>query len=130
MLYGIAVDIAPTEVEAEEILIETFKNFHQKNLIAQNYPSHCITLIKLIIQTAHEQLNPKQSTINFKLKQFENAPMLHKILCEQVDIDNHCVENSMTRADIGKLIKEELNLLLKRDISDLKTTERFEYANK
>ena len=109
MLYSIAVEISPTEKQAEEILIITFKKAHKLNLVAQTYPSLCITLIKIIIQTAHEHLGDFKN--NFRLKQFENTPLLHKLLCEQINLDNHCQENNLTRAELGKKIREEFNLL-------------------
>lgn len=107
MLFGIAVQISPTEKEAEVIIIATFKKIHEQNLIDQTSPLLCVTLIKLLIQTAHEQLKLK----NFKLKQFENAPLLHKLLCEQAELENHCIENNLSRADARKILHEEFKRL-------------------
>lgn len=116
MLYGIALEISPSPIQAEEILSAAFQKAVRQNLIQQNEHSLCATLIKLIIQTAHEQLNHKN---NFKLQQFENTPLLHKILCEQINLEDHCTENKITRMEAAKQMREELQLVrIKNRIPD------------
>ena len=124
MLYGIAVEISPSQKAAKEILITTFKKIHEQNLI-QIYPSLCVTLIKLLIKTAHQQLKPKELKHNFKLKQFENTSLLHKFLCEKIDLEDHCTENKLTRSEVGKILREEFNLLRKTKKEELKPSEIF-----
>ena len=111
MLYSIAEEISPSQKAAEEIQITTFKKVHKQNLIQQIYPSICVTLIKLLIQTAHEQIYHNELKHNFKLKQFENTPLLHKLLCEQINIESNCTENNLSRTEAGKILREEFNLL-------------------
>ena len=111
MLYGIALEISPAQKEAEEILISTFHEIYKQNLLQQAHPSLCATLIKLIIRTAHEQLNSTQLKNNFTLKQFESTPLLHKLLFEQISLEKYGEENELTRAEVAKRIQEEFILL-------------------
>ena len=109
-LYSIAMEIAPNQAAAEKILIGTFVKIHrqQSTLLNGHSPPVYITLIKLVLQTAHEQLYSNQLKYNFTLKQFANTPLLNKLICEQISLENYCTENQLTRADAAKKIREEL----------------------
>lgn len=100
MLYGIAIEISPTKKQAEEILISTFIKAHRQNIAEQKYPSLYITLIKLIVQTAYEQLGLKKT---FQLSAFKNKPLLHKLLCAQISEENYCLENKLPGTVPGKV---------------------------
>ena len=52
MLYDIALQIAPTQKVAEQIIITTFTKAHKQKIEQQIYPSPCITLLKLLIQNS------------------------------------------------------------------------------
>ncbi len=108
MVYSIAVEISPTKRQAKEILISTFQKAYKQNIEEQKYPSTCITLFKLLIQSAHEQLNNDQDKTNIKLEKFKNSPMLHYLLCEQATLENHCNENNITKEKAGKNLRAEL----------------------
>ncbi|HPH20351.1 MAG TPA: hypothetical protein PLE32_16290, partial [Haliscomenobacter sp.] len=99
-LYSIAMEIAPNQAAAEKILIGTFVKIHrqQSTLLNGHSPPVYITLIKLVLQTAHEQLYSNQLKYNFTLKQFANTPLLNKLICEQISLENYCTENQLTRA--------------------------------
>lgn len=109
-LYVVALEIAPDQSAAENILIETFVKIHQQQLVQLNEhpPPIYITLIKLLLQTAHEHLYTDQLKYNFKLKQFEHTPLLHKLICEQISLENYCKENHLSRAEAAKEIRKEL----------------------
>ena len=109
MLYSIAVEISPTEKQAEEILIITFKKAHKLNLVAQTYPSLCITLIKIIIQTAHEHLGEFKN--NFRLKQFENTPLLNHLICDQISLQDYCKEKYLTQQEGLQIIRKEFSTI-------------------
>ena len=111
MVYGIALEISPSHKEAEFILIKTFKKVHQQNIINQVSSSICVTLIKFVIQTAHEVLMPEELKHNFKLKCFENSPLLHQLLCEQISVDDICVKHELTPLDVSKKVREEFNAI-------------------
>lgn len=111
IVYGIAVEISQTKKEAEEIVMNTFIKFHEQNLSEQVHPSPCITLIRLMMQTASELINPEKLKTILRLKQFEKTPLLHNLLYQQVDLDSHCQDNNVSRADVGKVIREEVNFL-------------------
>lgn len=113
LVYGIALEISPTTEIAEQILFRTFQEVFDQNLIEQKHPSFCVTLIKLVFQITHEQLPPSQLKNNFKLKQFENTPVLHKLLCEQLNLEVYCENNKLTRAEIANKIREEFIFLRK-----------------
>ena len=86
-LYSIALEIAPNQAAAEQILIGTFVKIHRQQaaLLNGHSPPVYIALIKLILQTAHEQLYTSQLKYNFKLKHFANTPLLNKLICEQIN---------------------------------------------
>jgi hypothetical protein len=109
-LYVVALEIAPDQAAAEKILTETFVKIHQQQLVQLNEhpPPIYITLIKLLLQTAHEHLYTDQMKYNFKLKQFEHTPLLQKLIGEQIDLENYCKENHLSRAEAAKEIRKEL----------------------
>jgi hypothetical protein len=111
MLYGMAVEISPSIMQAEKILICTFKKAHQQNIADQKYPLHCLSLIKLLLQTAHQQINNNKGKINFKLNRFKDYPVLHSLLCEQAATENYDEENIGNREGAGKKLRAELLLL-------------------
>lgn len=111
MLYGIALEISPSQKEAETILIKTFEKVHQQNIIHQENSSMCATLIKLVIQAAHEVLMPDELKHNFKLKRFENCPLLHQLLCEQLSVDDICLKNEFSPSEVSQKVREEFNTI-------------------
>ncbi len=121
MLYGIVLEICPSTKEAETVLIKTFKKVHKQNIINQASSSICVTLIKLVIQTAHEVLMPEQLKHNFKLKRFEKSPLLHQLICEQISVDDICVKHKLTPLEVSQKVREEFNsirnLLNEKNIS-------------
>lgn len=105
-LYGIALEISTTEKEAEEIIIGTFLKLHKSNSSVEN--SHCIfvTLIKLLLATAREQIKLKRI---IKLKLFKNSPLLQKIVCENLSVKTICGQFQLTIAEVLQRIREEFN---------------------
>lgn len=119
MLYGIALEISSDQKEAEEILINTFQKAYKQKITRQNYPSVCITLIRLIIQSAKERPSPNQQIKNFKLKQFDNTPLLHKILCDQISLEQCSEESKLSRNELSKKLRIEVLALRKlKNIND------------
>lgn len=108
MLYSIALEISPTPKVAEEVLISTFLKIDEQKSALQNHPSLCVSLIKLVIQTAHEQFSPGQLKNNFKLQFLENTPLLHEFLCEKISVSKYCEENRLSRSEVAKKFREEL----------------------
>ena len=109
-LYVVALEIAPNQSAAEKILIDTFVKIHEQQLVQLNEhpPPVYISLIKLLLQTAHEHLYTDQLKYTFKLKQFEHTPLLHKLICEQISLENYCKENHISRAEAAKEIRKEM----------------------
>ncbi len=90
------------------MVIITFKKFYAQGATKQNSPSHCVTLIKLLVQTALEHLAHGTSEHRFKIKQFENSPLLHKLLCDKVDMLGQSTTNNLKLEESGKKIRQEL----------------------
>ncbi len=111
LLYSIALQIAPTPLQAEKILTATFKKAYQQNLAEQDYPFICAALIKLIIKTAHQQLSAKEISLNVKLKQFEKTQLLHILLCDHINLEDYCSANKITREQATKNLRVEFNQL-------------------
>ena len=111
MLYSIALQLCPTEAQAEEILVETFKKMHRQNSAWQNDRLLFIPLIQLLIDTAKKQLYPATTTVDFKVKQFKNTPLLHQLLVEQLSIENYCSKNNITRQAVALKIRQELMMI-------------------
>lgn len=111
MLYNIAVEISHSPIEAEAILIKTFNKAHKHIIINQVGSSLCVTLIKLVIQSAHEVLMPEELKHNFKLKRFENSPLIHQLLCEQISVDDICVKHKLTPLEFSQKVREEFNAI-------------------
>ncbi|NUO00580.1 MAG: hypothetical protein HUU01_08190 [Saprospiraceae bacterium] len=101
LLYHIALQISPTPKEAEEVLIGTFQKVYKNNL-TDKYPSIFAKLINLTIQTAQEQLGSEQVKNKFKLDQFEKTPVVHKLLCKQMSLQNYCEGYNLTRDEVAK----------------------------
>lgn len=116
MLYGIALQISPSQQVAEQILIKTFVKLSGESILQQEHASLCLSLIKLLIQTAHEKLNNNSGKTNFKLKIFEDLPILHYFICEQFTLEDYCIENKTTKLNAMKLFREELQILSKRKL--------------
>jgi hypothetical protein len=69
IVYRIALKISLDKKRAEEILISTFKKLYKQTSTEYNHQSfRIITLIRLVIQTAHEHLDLNEP-IFFRLNQ-------------------------------------------------------------
>ncbi len=114
LLYGIALQISSTEREAEQILISTFTKARRENIEKQEYPSLYISLLKFMVQTAHHRINNNIGRTNFKIKQFEETPMLHKLICEQMSLQDYCIEKKITKEKGMTDFRNELALIIRR----------------
>ena len=111
VLYSIALQLCPTEEQAEEILVETFKKMHSQKSVWQNNKWLCIPLIKILIDTAKKQSYPAKTTIDVKVKQFKNTPLLHQLLVDQLSIENYCSKNDITREEVALKIRQEFMMI-------------------
>ena len=111
VLNGIALQLCPTEEQAEQILVETFKKMHSQKSVWQNEKRLCIPLIKILIDTAKKQLYPAKTTVDFKIKQFKNTPLLHQLLVGQLSLENYCSKNHITREEIALKIRQEFMMI-------------------
>jgi hypothetical protein len=120
MVHQIALQISPTAEQAEEILIKSFADAYKQNIAEQSFPSPFISLIKILINRAQRQFGNSLCDEPFKLPQFEKLPVLQKILCEQTSLEIYCVNNKITREELGKQLRTELLLLRKSHEDNLR----------
>lgn len=111
MLYSIAVEISPSSKEAESILIKVFHQIHVQKLAVHKSSLLGIALLKILLQTAQHELNSGERKSNIRLKCFQNAPLLHQIICEESGLKNYCEENNITTTEAMKQIRNEWSLL-------------------
>ncbi len=109
MLYGIALEIFDTELQAEAALIKTFKLFYKKHLTSAKCPGTFVILLKLIIKTAIEDgfINLKS---NKSLRLFENKRVMEYLFLQQKNLSCYCDENNLTYTQGLKLIQQECSL--------------------
>jgi hypothetical protein len=108
MLYGIALENAPTDKAAAQVLITTFEKAQEQNILENNGHCICATLIKLTIATAHQTVG-EQPKDNNSLNLLPTKPLLHKVLFENKSSIQTSGETDLTHEAIGKMIREELN---------------------
>ena len=124
MLYGIALQISPSQKQAEELLIKTFEIIYEQKIAEQNQPAICLSLIKLIIRTAQEHFNFMQH------QPFRNAPILNLILAEKMTVREICLQNRLSIIQLGKVIRGELNSLRNsKNKNETAYQEKFSYMN-
>ena len=111
MLYGIAVEISSSRKDADEILIITFEKAQQQSIGKKKYPSPSILLIKLLIQTAHQQFNNNTGNTILKIKQFKNYPILHSILSDQGNTESDFGKNNNNGKRTGEKLRAEFLLM-------------------
>lgn len=107
MLYGIATEISMDSTEADNLLTAVFDKVYKLKIHLHEHTSTCVALIQLLIQTAHERSNKSTANSILKLKQFESTPILHKVLCEQVNLEHFCKVANLTSRDVILQIREE-----------------------
>ncbi len=117
LLYGIALEISPTQSGAEEILTKAFQKIATLKLVeSNNRPIPCITLIKMTIEAAYELHGSFSNDI--KLKQFESTPILNKLLCKQMSLDNYCEANGIDRAKAVKILRAEFASIRQLEVKE------------
>jgi hypothetical protein len=114
ILYSIALQVCDNKATAEKILLKTFRKVYQKKTDWQEQRPFCIDLIKMIIQTAQEELHPGETKCNFKIKQFEKTPLLHKLLVEQLSLEIYCIEKAISRKCAMEEIRNEFMLIVNK----------------
>jgi hypothetical protein len=108
ILYNIALEITDNSTFAEEILITTFLKARFHKTLKLNDADIFFQLITLLVSTTREVLLKNNCPGNFRMKRFCHTPMLSKLLFEQTDVQELCVEMKMDRGAVGKLIRAEM----------------------
>lgn len=111
MLYGIALQICySNENEAEELLTSTFKKVKEQDINQEKYPAYCIILIRIILKTAQE-LYPLKFKNGFRLKQFEDTPLINQLFCKQISLQDYCKEKSITNQEALQILRKEFSVI-------------------
>jgi hypothetical protein len=111
MLYSIALQISPTQKDAEDILICTFQQINQYQLAQQTHSFICVTLIRLIIQTAQQHFNALPFNEKTQLKQFKDTPLLRQLFCEATTIEEYCAKSGLSSVAVVKKMQEEFFIM-------------------
>lgn len=107
MAFDIALQFSPNEKHAEEILNVAFTKAYHQNIEEQSFPPPCISLLKILIETAERLLNFKMEKNNFRLRQFENFPILQSLLCKKESLAIHCINNNITKEQASINLRTE-----------------------
>lgn len=110
MLYGIAVEICDSQKETEELLMTTFRKIYKEDISQEKYPAYCIALMRLIIKLA-QGLYPEKFKSCFRLKQFENTPLLNHLICDQISLQDYCKEKYLTQQEGLQIIRKEFSTI-------------------
>jgi hypothetical protein len=110
-LYAIALEICPDVSCAEHVFIKTFKNIYDQNRTCQNSPTYYVELIKLILSIAKAEVYLHKKDINFTLKQFENTPLLQRLICNDESLENYCSLNNISKQDGLQIMRKEFSTL-------------------
>jgi len=108
ILYSIALQIGGSKIKAEQLLITTFKKLYYQEMNFYQDSIYCIKLMRLLFVTAKE-LYPKKLKENFRLKQFENTPLINQIICNQISLQDYCNKKHLTPQEGMQIIRNEFN---------------------
>jgi hypothetical protein len=111
MLYAIALEITSGEKQAARILKDTFRSACDKSMFEHESPSYCFQLIKVMIQEIRKEIGFNDGEKTIKLKQFEQTPLIHYLLCKQISLDDHCLEKEISKEEGARHIRDEFNFM-------------------
>ncbi len=112
ILYSIALQVAPCQQQAEQILTETFTKAHELNFADHKSPKLLLFLMKLVVQTAHQQLNNGRGEMKFSIEYFRNTPILHFVIFEQKSLENYCFENQIQKECAMRKLRMEFSSIM------------------
>jgi hypothetical protein len=112
VLYGIALQICPTEKQAELVLVKTLKSLSAHKPMPAPNIALCMQLIHLIIKTAKSEGYYEPGRSDGRLKLFENCPLLRQLFCGQQTVGEYCLQNKLPIADALKKLHWEFARLV------------------
>ena len=110
MLYSIALQICHSKKKAEQVLINVFKKIYTQDMSRHKESIYSITIMRLIIKTAQELYSIKLKS-NFRLKQFENTPLLNQLICNQISIQDYGKQKYLTYQEVLHIIRKEFIII-------------------
>ena len=110
MLYSIALQICHSKKKAEQVLINVFKKIYTQDMSRHTESIYSITIMRLIIKTAQELYSIKLKS-NFRLKQFENTPLLNQLICNQISIQDYGKQKYLTYQEVLHIIRKEFIII-------------------
>lgn len=111
MVYDMANQLTSSKRHVEQILVSVFRKAHDQNIMEKTFPSPCITLIKIVLATAHAVINQGIGEPNFKLNQLKHTPLLQHLLYDHTSIETYCDERGITKEQAGKHLRAEITSL-------------------
>ncbi len=108
MVYDMAHQMTTSTRHAEQIIISVFKKAYDQNIIEKTFPSPCMTLIKIVLATAHTVLNNGIGKPNFKLQQLNHTPLLQHLLHDQSSIASYCSECGISKEQAAINLRAEI----------------------
>lgn len=110
MLYEVALEICGSEKGAEELIMLAFKKIHSSDIVHENCPFYCITLIRLMIKTAREQY-PEKIKKKLRLSQFKKAPLWQQLISHTSTLPDYCKENGLEKHEAMEIIRKEFDVI-------------------
>jgi hypothetical protein len=112
VLYGIALQICPTEKQAELVLVKTLRSLSAREPMPPPNIALCMQLIHLIIKTAKSEGYYTPGWSDRRLKLFEDSPLLRRLFCEQQTLAEFCLQTNMPLTEALKKVQWEFARLV------------------
>lgn len=106
LVYGIAVKAVRDVSQAGEIVVEVFRNL---GITALKRSDAC--LFALFVERTLCIVRTRYASANGSPGALENMPLIDKLLCSGISLDEYCRQAGITRAEVWKGIREEINRL-------------------
>lgn len=110
LLYSVALQICNSKMKAEKVLINVFKKIYNQDISQHTDSIYSITLMRLIIKSAQELYSIKLKS-NFRLKQFQNTPLLNQLICNQISLQDYCKQKYLTHQEVLHIIRKEFIII-------------------
>lgn len=105
MLYSVLLDLCESKAGAEGVLVKTFERLHTEHYFSKGQSIGLVVLVKLAVDTAKNHVSLKTPPC---IKTFQQSPMLHHFLFDNVSIESLCKNSGLTRVEIARKVRTEL----------------------
>ena len=112
VLYSIALQICPTEKQAELVLVTTVRSLSAREPLPPPNIALCMRLIHLIIKTAKSEGYYEPERSGGRLKIFANSPLLRQLFCEQQTLAEYCLQTKLPMSEVLRKVQLEFARLV------------------